>query len=102
MNKPKPLTPPNDIINPNKNSDEETVPNGKKSYEGKSSSTPIISGNKIQKWKGITIEKTWYDALHNISKENDTKNPNHPTIMEELEEHSKQSLSMVKIANSKK
>ena len=86
MNKPKHSPLPSDIKDPMENSDDENVPTGRKNSEDNLPSAPPISDKRIQNWRGIAIESTWYDSLNDISKEYDTKKSDHNKPMEEQKE----------------
>ena len=84
----KPKNPPlrSDIKSPMKNSDDENDPNGRKNSGEKLPTTPPTSAKKVQSWRGITIESTWYDTLKNTSKEHDTEISDHNEPIDDLKE----------------
>ena len=61
MNKPKQSPTSSNIKDPMKNSDDENVPNGRKNSKDNLPSAPPITNKRIQSWRGIAIEITWYD-----------------------------------------
>ena len=89
MNKPKHSPTPSNIKDPMENSDDENVPTGRKNSKDNLPSAPPISDKRIQNWRGIAIETTWYDSLNDISKEYDNKKLDHKKPVEEQKEISK-------------
>ena len=71
MNKPKQPPIPSIIKDPMENSGDENVQTRRKNSENKPPAAPPISDKRVQKWRGIAIESTWYDSLNDISKEYD-------------------------------